>query len=93
MKPRLLLVSALVAAILLPITIAVLYGVGTLLQAMGDVSGAAGVGRVALACGILWGLDLISLIVMLATAAVTSGIPVPREDLRPPLEDSPSDEE
>jgi len=87
--PRFLLVWALVAAILLPIVVVVLYGVGTLLGALGDTAGAWGVGRVALACGILWGVDLISLVIMLAIGVVTSGAP----ELSPrPVEDLPADD-
>lgn len=73
MIPRFLLASALVAAIVLPITIAVLCGVSSLLGALGDEAGSWALGRGALGCGIVWGLDLVCLVLMLAINAILGG--------------------
>jgi hypothetical protein len=60
-------VFALIAtAILLPITICVVFGVAALLQAMGDSVGGAALHRIALACGVLWTINLICLVLVLA---------------------------
>jgi hypothetical protein len=60
-------VLALIAtAILLPITICVVIGVAALLQAMGDSLGGVVLHRIALGCGILWGVNLICLVLLLA---------------------------
>jgi hypothetical protein len=53
-------------ALLLPITICVVFGVAALLTAMGDSAGGAVLHRVALGCGILWGIELICLLLVLA---------------------------
>ena len=61
------IVLALVATtLLLPITICVVFGVAALLDAMGDSAGGAVLYRIALGCGILWVIDLICLVVVLA---------------------------
>jgi hypothetical protein len=59
------------AALILPITIAILVGVARVLQAMHDDAGAVVLDRIALACGIGWGIILIVLIVLQAIALVT----------------------
>lgn len=92
MIPRFLIVTALAAAIVLPITIAVLCGVGSLLGALGDASGSQAIGGVALACGIIWVLDLICLVLMLALNALQVGVPG-RDTTPETLEDSASDEQ
>lgn len=53
-------------ALFLPISICVIAGVGTLLGALGDSSGAVVLGRTALGVSILWTIDLIGLIIALA---------------------------
>ena len=61
-----LVLALIVAAILLPITICVVVGVAALLEAMGDQWGGAVLLRIALAGGILWIIDLICLVLVLA---------------------------
>jgi hypothetical protein len=53
-------------AVLLPIAITVVLGVGRLLAAMGDNLGGGVLDRLGLALGILWIVDLIVLVVMLS---------------------------
>jgi hypothetical protein len=62
--------------------VAILYGVSSLLGALGDASGSAGVARFALACGILWGVDLVCLVLMLGMNATLAEVrrQVERED-------------
>ena len=55
-----------VTTILLPITICVVIGVGALLEGMGDVAGGTALHRIALGCGIVWVIDLICLLLVLA---------------------------
>ena len=62
--PRRILVPLVAAALVLPIVICVLMGVVGLLKAMEDVTGALVAGRVALAAGIAWAVDLILLVVV-----------------------------
>jgi hypothetical protein len=54
------------AAVLLPITICVVLGVGSLLTAMGDSAGGGVLSRIALGFGVLWVVDLIGLVLVLA---------------------------
>ena len=61
--------ALLAATVLLPITICVVLGVAALLAAMGDSLGGAVLQQVALAGGILWAVDLICLILVLAINA------------------------
>jgi hypothetical protein len=56
--------------LLLPMAITVILGVGHLLSTMGDTAGGGVLGRIALALGILWGLDLIVLVVILAVQSL-----------------------
>ena len=51
------------AALVLPVAIAMILGVGRLLGAMQDAVGATVLDRVALAIGILWAVDLVCLLV------------------------------
>jgi hypothetical protein len=64
--PHRFVLALIVATILLPITLCVILGVAALLEAMGDSSGGAVLHRVALAGGILWIIDLICLLLVLA---------------------------
>jgi uncharacterized BrkB/YihY/UPF0761 family membrane protein len=66
MIPARIVLSLLVVAVLLPITLCVVLGVAALLAQMGDAAGGAVLNRIALAGGILWVVDLIFLV--LATA-------------------------
>ena len=54
------------SAAILPMAIAVVVAVGRLLAAMQDTAGAAVLDRVALGLGILWAINLISLVMALA---------------------------
>jgi len=58
----------LLAAVALPIVCMVLVGLGRLLAAMGDATGATLVDRLALAAGVAWVLVLIALVLLLAAA-------------------------
>jgi hypothetical protein len=53
-------------ALLLPILTIVLIGTARLLAAMQDVAGATVVDRIALAVGILWVTDLVTLVIVQA---------------------------
>ena len=53
--PHRIVLTLIATAILLPITICVVFGVAGLLQAMGDSVGGAVLHRIALGGGILWG--------------------------------------
>jgi hypothetical protein len=67
--PRLVL-ALIVATVLLPIILCVVLGVGGLLNSMGDSSGGMVLHRIALAGGILWIIDLICLLLVLAIGAI-----------------------
>jgi len=60
----------LAATIVLPVAICVVLGVAALLNAMGDAVGGAALRGVALGCGILWAVDLICLVLVLAIRAL-----------------------
>jgi hypothetical protein len=70
MIPRPIIAALLIAAILLPVTICVVFGVAALLHAMGDSSGGMVLSRVALGLGIAWSVDLIALVLTLAANAL-----------------------
>jgi hypothetical protein len=61
--PRRILTWLVSIALVLPISIAVILGVARLLGAMHDVTGATALDRIALAGGIMWGVDLACLLV------------------------------
>jgi len=71
------LIQLVVAALLLPIVICVVVGVGRLLAGMADTAGATVLEYLALGVGILWLIDLIVLVVLLALDAAA------RDDHRP----------
>ena len=73
LAPRRFIFPLLVAAILLPITVCVVTGVAALLGGMGDESGAAALRWIALAGGIVWVIDLVFLVLLLAVWALGSG--------------------
>lgn len=56
---------------MLPIVICVLIGVGRLLSGMGDTAGAAVLDYLGLGMGILWLIDLIALVILLAIEAAS----------------------
>jgi hypothetical protein len=64
--PHRIVLALIVTAILLPIAICIVFGVAALLQAMGDSAGGAVLHRIALGGGILWAINLISLVLVLA---------------------------
>lgn len=66
----------LVAVLLLPVVIAVLAGLGGLLAALGDESGARGCGRAALVMGVAWLTAVVATVA--ATAAATLEPPAGR---------------
>ena len=59
------LVALIAVAIVLPIAVCVILALGELLEAMGDSDGGVVLGRVALAAGVLWVVDLICLLLAL----------------------------
>jgi len=63
------------ATLLLPVVLAVVLGLGSLLHAVGDESGARACGRVALAAGAVW------LVAVVATTAVSAVALLERTDL------------
>lgn len=65
MIPRRYVAPLVLAAIALPIVVCALIGIARLLGAMADAGGALAVDRVALACGILWIVDLLLLVIVL----------------------------
>ena len=68
--PRWALLSLTAGALLLPIIVCVMVGMGALLGAMNDIQGGIFLNRLALAGGILWTIDLICLIVALGLSTL-----------------------
>ena len=68
--PDRIVLSLIVVAVLLPITLCVVLGVAALLAQMGDAAGGAVLNRIALAGGILWAIDLIFLVLTLAIGSL-----------------------
>jgi len=68
--PRRLVLTLIVAATLLPIILCVVLGVAGLLDAMGDSLGGLVLRRIALGGGILWTIDLICLVLVLAIGVI-----------------------
>ena len=60
-------------ALVLPIALVVVFGVGHLLQAMGDAPWSQILYRAALIGGIVWIVDLICLLIALAVVAIGVG--------------------
>jgi NhaP-type Na+/H+ and K+/H+ antiporter len=60
------LLPLLAAAVMLPIAVCVLVGLGRLLGGMGDAAGSLVLERIGLALGIAWILDLVFLLLWLA---------------------------
>jgi hypothetical protein len=67
---RRLVVTLTVSAVIFPIVLCVLEGVGALLRGMGDHLGGSVLDYAALAGGILWLINLICLILALAIASI-----------------------
>jgi hypothetical protein len=68
-SPR-IVIALIASAIVLPITICVLFAVAALLEAMGDSPGGAALHWVALGGGILWSIDLICLVLVLGVGSL-----------------------
>jgi len=68
--PSRLLATLVLAGILLPIALCVILGVAALLAQMGDTAGGAVLNRIALAGGIVWVIDLICLVLVLAIGSL-----------------------
>jgi hypothetical protein len=68
--PQQIVVAMIVAALLLPIAICVVFGVAALLAEMGDAIGGMVLHRIALGLGIVWAIELLCLLVVLAIGAV-----------------------
>ena len=79
MTPSRALGPLVIAALALPILVCVLVGVARLLNALGDAAGGLVVDRIALAGGIVWIVDLICLVIVLAIITLV-------RDREPPLE-------
>ena len=62
--PAAIVVLLLVGALMLPVAISILFGLGRLLAAMGDSTGGTVMGWIALAAAVLWVLDLVGLILV-----------------------------
>jgi hypothetical protein len=71
--PRRLLVILMAALLLLPIAAWAVVAVGGVLGLMGDSEGQILLNRLAWGCGILWMLDLVSLVVIHTIAAISDG--------------------
>ena len=67
---RPVLIVLLSAALLLPIAELIMLSLARLLGVLGDATGAAVLDRVCLAGGILWGIDLVCLLVVVAAQSV-----------------------
>jgi hypothetical protein len=78
--PHRIVVALIVTALLLPITICVVWGVSSLLVAMGDLAGGGVLQRIALGFGILWVIGLISLLLILAIATLRGPEPPDRPE-------------
>ena len=79
MMHRPVLIALVALDLLLPTATVVLYSAGRLLGAMEDGAGQAVLTRVSQACGILWVLGLVALLIALAVDSLTSRNP-PRGD-------------
>ncbi len=73
MPPPRLLVGLLIGALGLPIVLCVLTAAARLLEGMQDLPGAAALGRISLACYILWAIDLVGLVIVQAVQALGGG--------------------
>ena len=62
--PRWVTLALLAGLLVMPIFIALLWGVSSLLTAMDDASGGYAARCIALACGVLWVADLVCLVLV-----------------------------
>lgn len=63
---RRVLVALVTAAMLMPMVVLILLGVGKLLTALGDATGAVWLDRIALVGSILWAVDLLLMLIVVA---------------------------
>ncbi len=70
--PSPMLLKMTLFAVLLPVTAAVLMGLARLFHAMGDAVGSRILDYVALGVGVLWVLDLLSLLLAMALNSIIS---------------------
>ena len=70
MVPRRAITVLVVGGLVLPIVVTVTLATARLLFAMQDTAGGAALDRVALGAGILWAIDLVSLVVALGIDAL-----------------------
>ena len=75
MMYRPVLVALVALDLLLPTATVVLYSAGRLLGAMEDAAGQAILTRVSQACGVLWVLGLVALLIVLAVDALSRRSP------------------
>ena len=68
--PRRIIFPLVLTAILLPIAVCVVLGVAALLGGMGDATGEGVLHWIALAGAILWIIDLVCLVLLLAIASL-----------------------
>jgi len=73
--PKAVVLLLLVGALILPVAISVLFGLAKLLVAMDDPSGGEALSWIALAAGVFWVLDLVSLVIVLAIHSLASDDP------------------
>lgn len=67
--------ALLLTAVILPVVQAVLWWVGGMLRAMGDRQGAALVGHVGTACQVVWAVDVVALLLVVAWLVLESDRP------------------
>jgi hypothetical protein len=71
--PASVVLLLLVGALMLPVAISILFGLGRLLAAMGDGAGGTVLGWIALAAGVFWILDLVCLVLVQAINSLGNG--------------------
>ncbi len=65
----------LIAAVVLPIIVTILSGTASLFASLGDASAAAFLGRAALAVGLVWTIELVCLLLVLAWNSLADNPP------------------
>lgn len=61
-----LIIALMAAAVLLPVAVTLVVATGFLFAAFNDATGAHALFAIALACGLLWALDLVALLLVLS---------------------------
>lgn len=74
---RTALIWGVAATLLLPVVLAVVLGLGSLLHAVGDAAGARACGRVALGAGAAWLVAVVSTTAISALALLERGVDPP----------------